>query len=236
MTGSLARRTVATPVAARHLLVVFPHPDDESFATGGTMALHADAGVPVTYLCGTYGDMGRNMGVPFFANRETLREVRERELREACRILGSDVRFMGLRDKTVEFEDRGALAERIRGTIEELNADLVISFHPGYGVHPDHDALGDATRRAVASMAADAPRLWTVAVGDPDVLRATLGPADVAVDVRAFASRKRAALEAHASQTRTMFERLARRAPEDEMMWRRLDEGAQVEVFYEASD
>lgn len=234
MTEPVARRTVAAPIARRHLLVVFPHPDDESFAAGGTMALHADAGVPVTYLCGTYGDMGRNMGVPFFANRETLREVRERELREACRILGADVRFMGLRDKTVEFEDPDDLAQRIRGTIEDLAADLVISFQPGYGVHPDHDAMGEATRRAVDSMPADAPRLWSVAVGDPDALRATLGPADVAVDVRAYSDRKRAALEAHASQTRTMFERLARRAPEDEMMWKRLDEGARLEVFYEA--
>jgi LmbE family N-acetylglucosaminyl deacetylase len=33
------------------------------------------------------------MGVPFFANRETLRDVREQELREACRILGADVRL-----------------------------------------------------------------------------------------------------------------------------------------------
>ena len=228
-----ARLEVSAPVARRHLLVVFPHPDDESFAAGGTMAMHAEAGVPVTYLCGTYGDMGRNMGVPFFADRETLRDVRERELREACRILGAQVRFMGLRDKTVEFEDPLALADRIAAVVTELGADLVIAFHPGYGVHPDHDAMGAATRRAVAGLDGERPRLWTVAVGDPVVLEAELGPADVAVDVRPFAGRKRAALEAHASQTKTMFARFERRLPEDERMWQTLQEGSRRETFYE---
>ena len=43
------------------LLVVLPHPDDESFSSGGTLARCADAGVPALYLCGTYGDMGRRL-------------------------------------------------------------------------------------------------------------------------------------------------------------------------------
>lgn len=226
--------TVDAPVAERHLLVVLPHPDDESFSSGGTIAMHADAGVPVTYLCGTYGDMGRSMGMPFFANRETLRDVRERELAEACRILGARVRFMGLRDKTVEFEDPDALASKVREVIEEVDADLVITFYPGHGVHPDHDALGEATRRAVAGMpAAREPRLWAVAVGEREALEATLGPADVEVDVRPYAERKRAALEAHASQTKTMFARMALGAPEDAYLKERLDEGSRLERFYE---
>ncbi|MDB5084113.1 MAG: bacillithiol biosynthesis deacetylase BshB2, partial [Bacilli bacterium] len=56
----------------RHVLVVLPHPDDESFGTAGAIALYTQAGIPVTYVCGTLGEMGRNMGRPFFANRETL--------------------------------------------------------------------------------------------------------------------------------------------------------------------
>jgi len=52
------------PAAERGLLVVLPHPDDESFSTGGTLALCSDAGVPALYLCATYGDMGRRMGIP----------------------------------------------------------------------------------------------------------------------------------------------------------------------------
>ena len=231
---TLPEFTVTGPVARSHLLVVLPHPDDESFSSGGTMAMHADAGVDVTYLCGTYGDMGRNMGRPFFANRETLRDVREKELTDAAAILGCDLRFMGLRDKTVEFEDPDELASRIAAVIRDLSADLVISFYPGHGVHPDHDAMGEASLRAVRSIGTeDRPRFWAVAVGDRDMLDADLGTPDVRVDIRDWADRKRQALEAHATQTKAMFERMAVRAAEDEQMRARLEEGRRVERFYD---
>jgi bacillithiol biosynthesis deacetylase BshB2 len=225
--------TVDGPVARRHLLVVLPHPDDESFSSAGTMAMHADAGVPVTFLCGTYGDMGRNMGRPFFANRETLRDVREREAREACRILGADLAFLGLRDKTVEFEDPDEVAARIAEVIRERAADLVISFYPGKAVHPDHDALGEATVRAVRRLPeVERPTVWAVAVGPPEQLEEELGRPDVRVDIRAYAERKLAALEAHATQTKAMFERLAAGSDQDEHLRKRLEEGRRTESFY----
>jgi N-acetylglucosamine malate deacetylase 2 len=87
-----------------HLLVVFPHPDDEAFTCTGTILNHVEQGIPVTYICLTLGEMGRNMGNPIFANRETLPLIRKQELEEACKILGvHDLLQWGLRDKTVEF-------------------------------------------------------------------------------------------------------------------------------------
>lgn len=235
MTGSDAPEfTVTEPVARSHLLVVLPHPDDESFSSAGTMSMHADAGIDVTYLCGTYGDMGRNMGRPFFANRETLRDVRERELADAAEILGIQVRFMGLRDKTVEFENPDDLAKRIADVVRDLSADLVISFYPGHGVHPDHDAMGEASLRAVRSLApSERPRFWAVAVGDREQIELELGQPDVRVDIRAWAERKRNALEAHATQTKAMFERMEVRAKEDEHLRKRLEEGRRIEKFYD---
>lgn len=225
--------TVDEPVARRHLLVVLPHPDDESFSSAGTMSMHSDAGVPVTFLCGTYGDMGRNMGRPFFANRETLRDVREQEAREACRILGAELVFMGLRDKTVEFENPDELAARIEAVIRERAADLVITFYPGKAVHPDHDALGEATVRAVRRLPeAERPTVWAVAVGPPEKLEEELGTADVRVDIRPYADRKMAALEAHATQTKAMFERFEAGSDQDEHLRRRLEEGRRTESFY----
>lgn len=50
----------------KQVVVIYPHPDDESFGTAGTVVKFREAGVPVTYLCGTLGEMGRNMGSPFF--------------------------------------------------------------------------------------------------------------------------------------------------------------------------
>ena len=121
----------ADPVARRHLLVVLPHPDDESFSSGGTIAMHADAGVPVTYLCGTYGDMGRNMGRPFFANRETLRDVREGELREACRILGAKPPPLQTMDEAgLSPMARGFYAENRR--VANGKAKRVLGWSPAY--------------------------------------------------------------------------------------------------------
>lgn len=182
------------------LLVVLAHPDDESFACGGTMALHAARGVPVTYVCATRGEMGRNMGNPPIATRESLREIRERELEAACAALGvRDIRFLGVWDKTVEFVDREWLAGRVHEVLVELAPARVITFHPRWGGHPDHNAIGDATVRAVQRLAPERrPRVWCpivpVAEGDPGL------PVET-VDIRSVSEIKLAALRAHRSQT-----------------------------------
>lgn len=220
------------PAAERGLLVVLPHPDDETFSSGGTMARCADAGVPVTYLCGTYGDMGRRMGRPAFANRESLRDVRERELAEACALLGAEARMLGLRDKCVEFEDPVEIAARVRAVIEELDPSTVITFYPGHAVHADHDALGLITQLAVRSLPAGRrPRLLAVAVGDPEANRAALGEPDVLSDITTAIDRKVAALRAHRSQTEAMFVKWDE-DPEDEQAQAFRDRMRGGEKFY----
>lgn len=80
----------------RHVLIVFPHPDDESYCVAGTILAYAQRNVPLTYVCLTLGEMGRTMGNPPFATRESLYVIREKELKRATNILGiKDVRMMG---------------------------------------------------------------------------------------------------------------------------------------------
>ena len=228
-----AAATSFNPAQQRALLVVMPHPDDESFARGGTMALSAKAGAPVTFLCGTYGDMGRRMGLPPFANRESLRDIRERELREAAGILGARVHFMGLRDKCVEFEDPQQLAASIRERIAGTAPTTLITFYPGYGVHPDHDALGQAAVLAVRGMAREErPRLLAVAVGEPAALEERLGSPHLETHIASVSELKLEALRAHRSQTAQMFRQWQEGDldPQMEQMRRRMVE---VEEFYE---
>src|SRR5574342_589666 len=171
----------------RHVLVVFPHPDDEAFGVSGTIASHVNMGTPVTYACLTLGQMGRNMGNPPFANRETLPIIRTQELKEAARALGiSDLRMLGFRDKTVEFEDEDKLTNLMSSLIAELNPSLVITFYPGYSVHPDHEATGAAVVRAVERMPeADRPKLHCVAFSRNCVEE--LGQPDIVHDISAVA-------------------------------------------------
>jgi bacillithiol biosynthesis deacetylase BshB2 len=176
-----------------------PHPDDETLACGGTIALHTTAGTPVTYLCGTLGEMGRNMGKPPFATRESLPRLRDKELREACAALGCDLRLMGLRDKTVEFMDPEELADRIGAVIAELNPSLIITYHPQFSVHPDHMSLGAATVRAVARLPKEKrPPVHTRAFGNGSEV---LGEPDLVVDAMPVIDKKMAATWAHKSQT-----------------------------------
>ncbi|MEK3857404.1 bacillithiol biosynthesis deacetylase BshB2 [Cytobacillus sp. FSL H8-0458] len=188
----------------RHVLVIFPHPDDEAFGVSGTISLHIDNGTPVTYACLTLGEMGRNMGNPPFATRETLPKIRKEELEEAARVLGiRDLRMLGYRDKTVEFEDEEMLANRLGAIIGETNPSLIITFYPGYAVHPDHDATGAAVIRAVKELPADKrPKVHCVAFSNN--CEEEIGQADVVNDVSAVIDRKIAAIKAHASQTQLM--------------------------------
>ncbi|MEH7085293.1 bacillithiol biosynthesis deacetylase BshB2 [Neobacillus drentensis] len=189
----------------RQVLVVFPHPDDEAFGVSGTIATHVQNGTPVTYACLTLGEMGRNMGNPPFTNRENLPKIRKEELKEAARVLGiQDLRMLGFRDKTIEFEDEEKLANQMLTLIEEVNPSLIITFYPGYSVHPDHDATGAAVIRAVGKMSPAArPTLHCVAFSNNCVDE--LGEPDILNDISPVAKTKMAAIQAHRSQTEQMF-------------------------------
>lgn len=189
----------------RHVLVVFPHPDDEAFGTSGTIAAHVKNGTPVTYACLTLGEMGRNMGVPPFATRESLPLIRRKELQNAAKALGiQDLRMLGYRDKTIEFEDVERLIQDIASIIEEVKPSLIISFYPGYAVHPDHDATGAAVVETVRRMDENKrPKLHCVAFANR--CEEEIGQADIVYDISAFAQTKIAAIKAHESQAQLMM-------------------------------
>lgn len=219
----------------RHVLVVFPHPDDESFATGGTIARYTQAGVPVTYVCATRGELGRNMGMPIIATRESMPALREQELREACRILGiQDLRFLGIRDKTVEFVDPAALAGQLEAIIREIQPSLVITYHPQYSVHPDHMALGAAVVRAAAAIPpAQRPKVYLRAFGSNI---GELGEPDLVVDCSSVLPIKMAAIRAHRSQSAASLADLEAQMAKDpkareEAMKRRSEESYWIHRF-----
>ncbi|MFS0823315.1 bacillithiol biosynthesis deacetylase BshB2 [Bacillus sp. 1P02SD] len=185
----------------RHILIVLPHPDDEAFGVSGFISLNTQKGVPVTYACLTLGEMGRNLGNPFFATRETLPEIRKKELKEACKACGiTDLRMLGYRDKTLEFLDPEKIADSIEEIIKEVNPSLVITFYPGHGVHPDHDATGEATIRAVKRIPKEnRPKAYCKAITHDRVEK--IGEHDVEFDVSEVLDKKIATLKAHRSQT-----------------------------------
>ncbi|MYL50967.1 bacillithiol biosynthesis deacetylase BshB2 [Halobacillus litoralis] len=192
----------------KHVLVIFPHPDDEAFGVSGTISSYIKQGTPLTYACLTLGEMGRNLGKPTFATRESLPEIRRKELIKAAEAMGiEDLRMMGLRDKTLEFEDDGEMKAMVRQLVDELQPSLVISFYPGFAVHPDHEATARAVVRALREIdEKDRPKFHAVAFANDTEEK--LGQPDVINDIRSVQNEKLAAMRAHISQTARMLEML----------------------------
>jgi len=141
------------------VLAVFAHPDDESLVAGGTLAKYAAEGAQVALICATRGDWGP-ISDDALADYENLGEVRERELRDACEILGIHwLRFLDLEDACVSAvmgtEEEAIVLEKIVRAIRELRPQTIITFGPDglYG-HSDHIAIGQLTAKARA-LAAD---------------------------------------------------------------------------------
>lgn len=120
-------------------MVVAPHPDDETLAVGGLLGAVARTGTDVRVVSVTDGEAS-HPGVPGLAAR------RRREQDRALARLGAPqaVDRLGLPDGQVRAHQTvlvDALVDRARGT------DVILGpwRHDG---HPDHDAVGEATRTA----------------------------------------------------------------------------------------
>ncbi len=152
---------------AKRLLAVLAHPDDETFGTGGTLALYARLGVEVHLACATAGEVGE--APPDLKGFASVGEMRKSELRCAAQTLGlTQVHFLGYRDSGMPGSPDNhhpqalaaapieQVARQIATLIRRLRPQVVITFDPigGYR-HPDHIAVHNATVAAFP-IAADA--------------------------------------------------------------------------------
>jgi LmbE family N-acetylglucosaminyl deacetylase len=126
----------------RRLIVVAAHPDDLETACGGTIGLLIRAGVEVTLVLGTDGDIGTHNPA---MTRETLASTRRQETLAAARALGlNDVVFLGRHDG--ELVPDLALRAEIAHAYRRYQPDTLFTFDPYWPgqAHPDHSAAGRA--------------------------------------------------------------------------------------------
>ena len=127
----------------RRLAAVFAHPDDETFATGGTLAKYADAGARVTLYVATDGDAGRSSGIPF-SSREELGRIRRAELLAACPLLGvQHVEHGGHPDGALAAADPDLVIGQIVAFLRRERPQVVLTFGPEGAPtgHRDHRAI-----------------------------------------------------------------------------------------------
>lgn len=156
------------PVA---LLAVRAHPDDESSATGGLLAKYGALGLRTGVVICTGGEEGE-IHDPDLVYEEAfprLGEIRERELRTACEVLGvAELRLLRYRDSGMDGTPSNAhpdafcnadvdeAAKKLAAIIRDLRPTVIVTDneHGGYG-HPDHIMSHRITVRAWP-LAADA--------------------------------------------------------------------------------
>ncbi len=214
-------------LSGRSLLAVFAHPDDESIAAGGLLALCADQGARVSIVCLTRGGLdGGN-------SRGRLGDTRAAELRAAAVVLGTeDPILLDHEDGMLTWTDAAALEADIRAAVDRVGPDLVVTFgEDGLYWHPDHIAVHERTTAVIAGINERPPALYYVTMppgrmrslvdhvkgydtrpGDGEVRRGILGvedvdafgstaaPPTVILTVGSPARRKLMAIRCHTSQ------------------------------------
>lgn len=142
------------------LVCLHAHPDDESIATGGSIARAVDEGHRVVLVVATNGDHGEIP--PDLAEGETLVDRRRAETMRSAEVLGIHrVEWLGYADSGMtgwaQNSDAGSFlqapldeaAERLAAILREENADVLTCYdwHGGYG-HPDHIKVHQVGHRA----------------------------------------------------------------------------------------
>ncbi len=225
----------------RRILVVAPHPDDDTFTSGGTLALLQRNGNEIWILIYTNDNAGSRDPSMTHAR---LAAIRRAEEERACEILGipaDRIVWLGHDDGMLEYVDRRELTRQVAAEIRRRRPDAIFSVDPGAPYEQYHKS----DHRSGAFITADALRAAEWRLYFPELERAGLAAWNVpvaffyysaqpnyTVDISAVAELKARAAAAHVSQfdplvdrydpaliTPDHLERLARtlleRAPKD---------------------
>ena len=127
------------------LMAIFAHPDDD-VTIGPLLAHYAMAGVPVSLVIATRGELGvtDHFGMPA---GDELAAVRESEIMQACEHYGVGEPVL-LREKdgslaALDRRGQAILLDRIREVIAQFRPSVIVTFGPeGCTRHGDHRAIG----------------------------------------------------------------------------------------------
>ncbi len=160
------------------VLVVAPHPDDETIGAGGALARHVERGDVVTVAVLTSGE--RSSG-----GSGDVGAAREAECLAACRVLGLPAAPVFLR---LPDGDLSAHIEPLAERLIELGRGAAVVYAPSIlDPHRDHRAANVGLARAALDAEVYGYEVWSPA------------PVDVLLDVGSVFARKQRALRCYAT-------------------------------------
>jgi LmbE family N-acetylglucosaminyl deacetylase len=131
------------------LFCIFPHPDDESFLMGGSIAACTHSGLAdVSLYTLTRGERSRNAAAQSILPSDMGR-IRSAEVLDAVEILGIGTHYQGdYPDGGLRDMDLRVLERDIAAKIHTIDPHVVCTFDvQGGSVHPDHITMHHVVKR-----------------------------------------------------------------------------------------
>lgn len=193
----------------KSILVVTPHPDDDTFNCAGTLAKLAKNGNKIIILIYTTDNAGSNDPK---MTKEKLAAIRKSEEEESCKVIGipkENIVWLGYDDGMLEYVDKKDLTKQVAREIRKYRPDAVFSIDPG----APYDQWHKSDHRTAAFLTVDAMRAASWRLYFPDLEAAGFKQWSVpvaflfysaqpnySVDIDDVADLKRKASAAHVSQ------------------------------------
>lgn len=137
------------------LLLVFAHPDDETFTCGNLISWYGKLGYDIRLVCATPGDKGEG-GIYGQVTPSELSKIRKSELETAGGILGiKKIEHLDFEDSKLSQIAAGTLEDIIYQSMIRFLPHIVVTFDPvGITNHPDHKRISRSTSYAYQKYAA----------------------------------------------------------------------------------
>jgi len=198
----------------KRIIVFAPHPDDETWGCGGTIAKRISEGYEVLIVVMTDGRYAflKMLGIDSDPTPEELKVIRKEEVKRATKILGvpeENLIFLDFVDGALENNEEKA---------EEKVTEILSKNHPvevyvpyKHDGHPDHRAAYRIVRNSIRKLAVSTAT-YQYSIGQKygrigpiiDALLNLLKRNMVRVDISKFLSLKKAAAKEFKSELKTI--------------------------------
>lgn len=140
-------------------MTVFPHPDDETMASGGLLLAAKKYGWKTVVVTLTHGEAGK---IYLDAKGKTLKQIRREELKKAIKILQVDDLVLGNFPDGKLKRSKLSWIKWLKKQIKRYSPSLVISYdHSGLTGHPDHISLSVELKKTLSLLKSKPTLFWT---------------------------------------------------------------------------
>ena len=221
------------------ILVISGHAADFVWRCGGAIAKYAGRGSRVHIVCLTFGERGESGGTwnrkPGISEDE-VKAIRKAEALKAAEVLGAEISFFDWGDHPLQYSREEIVA--LTALMRDVRPNIVLTHSSTDFMNPDHEAVFELTRWAVraATVSGVLPESGAIAVPhiysfEPDQASLENFKPDVYIDISDVIEKKKAAMDAIATQVGYMGPRYVDRARFRASLLNMMEEAEYAEAY-----